>query len=114
MAELLAELGSFSTSRGLRPPSRAALYRLLDRMAGHSYDVPSLPQDVRNTLHNVEPTAQIPGAQLAFHCFNYGNGRALSYAAGLPWLDLYQARKKRGWRPKSRGVLEAVCRARRI
>ncbi len=114
MTDLVAEVGRFSKVRGLRSPSRTALYRLLDHLAGHTYEISALPQDVRLTLHNVEPTARIPGAQLAFHCFNYGNSRALSFAAGLPWLDLHQARRKRGWRAKSRGVLDAVCRARGI
>jgi non-specific serine/threonine protein kinase len=34
--------------------------------------------------------------------------------AGLPWLDLYQARRARGWRTRSRGLLDAVLRAREI
>src|SRR5207244_4412308 len=98
----------------LNAPSRTALYRLLDRMEGHTYELAALPQDVRATLHNVDPGSRIPGSQVAFHCFNYGSTRALSFAAGLPWLDLLQARRKRGWRAKSRGVLDAVCRARGI
>ena len=114
MSELRTEVARFCASRRLRQPSRAALYRILDSIPGRSYDMASLPDEVKGTLHNVEPTAPIPGAQLAFHCFNYGSVRALSYASGLPWLDLYQARKKRGWRQKSRGVLDAVCRARGI
>jgi hypothetical protein len=73
-----------------------------------------LSHDVRLTLHNVDPTAPIPGDQIAFRCFHDGNLHALSFAAGMPWLDLHQARRKRGWRPKSRGLLEAVCRARGI
>jgi len=114
MATLLEGVRRFCERRGLRPPSRAAVYRLLERIDGHSYEMADLPHDVRITLHNVDPSTRVPGAQLAFHCFNYGSGRALSFAAGLPWLDLYQARRKRGWRPRSRGLLEAVCRARGI
>ncbi len=114
MVDLLAEIGRFCRTRGLRCPSRSAIYRLLDRMPGHAYDMTALPHDVRITLHNVDPAAKVPGAQLAFHCFNYGGSRAMSFAAGLPWLDLHQARAKRGWRAKSRGVLEAVCRTRGI
>jgi hypothetical protein len=114
MVDLVAGIGRFAEVRGLRPPSRAALYRLLDRIPGHTYRWSTLPHDVRLTLHNVDPTALIPGDQIAFHCFHDGNLRALSFAAGMPWLDLYQARRKRGWRPKTRGILEAVCRARGI
>ena len=114
MADLQAEIGRFCEARGLRSPSRAALYRLLDRIPGHAYPMTALPHDVRLTLHNVDPTALIPGDQIAFLCFHDGNLRALSFAAGMPWLDLHQARRKRGWRPKSRGMLEAVCRARGI
>lgn len=56
----------------------------------------------------------MPGPQLAFYCLNYGSLAAISYAAGLPWLDLYQAGRLRGWRPRSRGLLDAVLRARGI
>ena len=114
MAEILAGIGRFCKARELRPPSRAALYRLLDRIPAHAYRLAALPHDVRLTLHNVDPTAPIPGDQIAFRCFHDGNLRALSFAAGMPWLDIHQARRKRGWRPKSRGLLEALCRARGI
>jgi hypothetical protein len=114
ISDLLAEVSRSCAARGLRPPSRTALYRLLDDMESHAYPMASLPQDVRLTLHNVDPAAAVPGSQLAFHCFNYGNSRALSFASGLPWLDLHQARLKRGWRAKSLGLLHAVCRARGI
>ncbi len=114
MVDILAEVGRFCRSRGLRPPSRAALYRLLERIPGHEYRIAELPDDVRATLHNVDPAAAVPGSQLAFHCFNYGNSRALSFAAALPWIDLYQALRKRGWRARSRGLIEAICKRRGI
>ena len=114
MVDLLGEIGRFCQVRGLRRPSRTAMYRLLDGIAEHTYDPNALPHDVRVTLYNVDLTARIPGGQLAFHCFNFGNGRAMSFAAGLPWLDIHHARRKRGWRAKSRGVLDAVCRVRGI
>jgi hypothetical protein len=114
ITDLLEEVGRFCKDRGLRPVSRAALYRLLDRLDGHGYLVDKLPHDVRLTIHNLDPAARVPGGQLAFHCLNYGGLRAMSFAAGLPWLDLHQARLKRGWRSKSRGLLEALCRARGI
>jgi hypothetical protein len=69
---------------------------------------------VVDALYNLSPADRIPGHQLAFYCFNYGSLAAISYAAGLPWLDLYQARFLRGWRPRSAGLLEAVMRARGI
>jgi hypothetical protein len=66
----------------------------------------------RATLYNVASDAVVPGRQLAFFCFNYGSLPAISFAAGLPWLDLYQATRLRGWRPRSRGLLLAARRAR--
>jgi hypothetical protein len=65
-------------------------------------------------LYNLGPTGTVPGHQLAFYCFNYGSLAAVSYAAGLPWLDLHQARRLQGWRPRSRGLLDAVMRVRGI
>ena len=59
-------------------------------------------------------TRLVPGHQLAFYCFNYGTSDVMSFAAGLPWLDLYQAAHLRGWWPRSRGLLDASLRARRI
>ncbi len=114
MRELVASLGSFCAARGLRRPSRAALYRLLERLPCHEYAAASLPPEVGQTLYNVALDQPVPGSQLAFHCFNYGGPRALSFAAGLPWLDLYQASRKPGWRPMSRSMFEAICRIRRI
>jgi hypothetical protein len=49
-----------------------------------------------------------------FHCLNYGTLPAMCYAAGLPWLDLFQASQLRGWRPRSRSLLQAVMRVRGI
>ncbi len=99
---------------GQRPPARASLYNALPRFEGHSYDRASLPAHVRHALYNLEPQGRIRGAQLAYYCFNYGTLPAVSFAAGLPWLDLYQASWLRGWRPRSRGLLNAVLKARRI
>jgi len=114
MADLLAEIGRFCKDRELRTPSRAALYRLLDRIPANTHALASLPPHVRLTLHNVDPAAPIPGDQIAFRCFHDGGLRAMSFAAGMPWLDLHLARRKRGWRPRSRGLIDAVCRVRRI
>jgi hypothetical protein len=99
---------------GIRPPSRASLYNTLPRIEGHRYSIALLPGHVAATLYNLAPAGEVPGHQLAFHCFNYGSLPAISYAASLPWLDLFQAARLRGWRPRSRGLLRAVMRDRRI
>jgi len=84
------------------------------REPGASYDLSHLPTPVRSSCYNLEPGSVIPGHQLVFYAFNYGGTRAISYAAGLPWLVLYKAARLPGWRPKSRGLLRAVMRVRRI
>ncbi len=99
---------------GLRPPSRASVYNLLPRLDGHAYRIPALPTCVRQSLYNLPADGSIPGHQLVFYCFNYGSLAAVSYAAGLPWLDLFQASRLRGWRARSRGLLAAVMRTRGI
>jgi hypothetical protein len=101
-----------SRQLGLRPPSRASVYNLLPRIPGHTYRIQALPLRVRDSLYNLPPDGSIPGPQLVFYCFNYGSLAAVSYAAGLPWLDLFQATRLRGWRARSRGLLDAVIRAR--
>ena len=97
-----------------RPPARASLYNALSRIDGHTYEASGLPPHVRGALYNLSPEGPVPGPQLAFYCFNHGSLAAASFAAGLPWLDLYQAARLRGWRPRSRGLLDAVMRARGI
>jgi hypothetical protein len=76
--------------------------------------VRDLPASVRRALYNLAPESEVPGHQVAFYCFNYGDLAAISFAAGLPWLALHQARRMRGYRMKSRGLVEAVARARRV
>jgi hypothetical protein len=107
-------LANWGARRGLRPPSRASLYNTLPRVQGHVYPVARLPPHVQAALYNLPRDGDVPGHQLAFYCFNYGSLAAVSYAAGLPWLDLYQADHLRGWRPRSRGLLHAVLRTRGI
>jgi len=114
MAALQRRVSTVCAAAGLRTPSRASLYSALATVDGHSYAIESLPPDVMAVLYNLAPTGSVPGHQLAFYCFNYGSLAAASYAAGLPWLDLYQARRLRGWRPRSRGLLEAAIRVRGI
>lgn len=71
-----------------------------------------LPPAVRDALYNLTADSEVPGHQVAFYCFNYGDSAAVSFAAGLPWLALYQAGRLPGFRPRSRGLFEAVMRAR--
>ena len=105
-------MAALAAERNLRHPCRASLYNALATLPGHSYSAQSLPVHVRSALYNLSPDVTVPGHQLAFYCFNYGSLAAASYAAGLPWLDLYQARRLRGWRPRSRGLLNAAMRCR--
>ena len=95
-------------------PSRATVYKFMSRDPGMLYDLDELPGAVRAALYNLQPGARIPGAQLAFYCFNYGDLAAVQFAAGLPWLALYQAARMRGWRARSQGLLRAVLRTREI
>jgi hypothetical protein len=114
MADLHRRITAICLPRGIKVPARASLYNAFSRIEGHSYSIALLPAHVVATLYNLAPAGDVPARQLAFHCFNYGTVPAMSYAASLPWLDLYQAMRVRGWRPRSRGLLLAVMRARRI
>jgi hypothetical protein len=84
------------------------------RANGHRYCVASLPPSVRRALYNLHGTTEVPGHQLVFYAFNYGDLRAAMYAASLPWLDLYLADRLPGWRPKSHALLRAVMHHRGI
>lgn len=112
--EILDRLEELCRARGHARPSRATIYQLMASVPPPSYRIESLPPHVRETLYNLPASGDVPGPQLAFHCFNYGGVAAMSFAAGLPWLVLYQASRLRGWRPRSRGVLTAVLAARGI
>ena len=112
MAALQRLVSERCLSAGLKVPARASLYNALARLDGHVYAVGTLPPAVVEALYNIAPDGLVPGRQLAFYCFNYGSLPAISYAAGLPWLDLFQARRLRGWRPRSLGLLLAVMRRR--
>lgn len=108
------ELDAFCLQRGVRPPARTTLYQLMKTLPSRSRVAADLPPAVRETLYNLSQDSSVPGHQLAFHCLNYGGLSAVSYAAGLPWLALYQASLMRGWRPKSRGLLDAILEVRGI
>jgi hypothetical protein len=93
---------------GLRPPSRAAIYATLRVLPVPRYRLSNLPVSVQQALYNFGGDSEIPAHQITFYCLNYGDERALCFAAGLPWLALHQARYVRGWRAKSRGLLDAI------
>ena len=114
MKELLSDLETFCRSHDLRTISRATVYQFMARVRTTEHRVGELPPVVRAALYNLDDDAMVPAAQLAFYCFNYGDLGAMSFAAGLPWLALFQAARMRGWRFRSKGVLEAVMRVRRI
>jgi hypothetical protein len=110
--EITSQLAELCASRGLPMPARATIYEAMRRAPTASCRVGDLPAAVRATLYNLDDDSEVPGHQLAFHCLNYGGLEAASYAAGLPWLALYQAARLRGWRARSRGLLDAILRSR--
>lgn len=112
MATLQRRVAALCAASGSKPPARATLYNAFRRIEPHHYPVSTLPPHVVGVLYNLESTAVVPGPQLAFSCFNHGSLAAVSFAASLPWLDLHQAGSLRGWRPRSRGLFDAVRRAR--
>lgn len=112
MTRVQRRLAELALEHGLRAPSRATLYNAVAGMEGHHYEIGRLPSQVAAALYNLGQEGSVPGHQLAFYCFNYGSLAAASYASGLPWLDLQQASRLRGWRPRSRGLLEAALRVR--
>ena len=109
VADLLARIAERCHNEGRRSPSRATVYKLLGRLPTPKYRLSELPAAVREALYNLGPDSEVPGHQLAFYCFNYGDLQAISFAAGLPWLALYQAQRLSGHRAKSRGLLDAVA-----
>jgi hypothetical protein len=114
MPQILAEIDLECRREGLRPPSRATVYKLLDTLPTRTYRASELPRPVREALYNLDPVSEVPGHQLAFYCFNYGDLAAASFASGLPWLALHQALRLPGHRARSRGLLEAVVHVRGI
>jgi len=114
MTEILERIGDGCRKRGLAPPSRATVYKLMARLPCSTRRVADLPVPVRAALYNLSAESEVPGHQVAFYCFNHGDARAVSFAAGLPWLAIYQALRLPGYRKKSRGLAEAVARARGI
>jgi len=114
MHALQSELETICRRLGERMPARATIYRFMAHCPPSRHRIAELPEAVRQALYNLDADGEVPGHQLAYYAFNYGDARAMSFAAGLPWLDLYQAAQLRGWRPRSFGVLQAVMRRRGI
>lgn len=108
------DLRSFCLTKHLDAPSRATVYNAIARAAPPSFDFAALPPAVQRCLHNVDPNEPIPGHQVVQAAFNAGDVRALSFAAGLPWLCLYRASTLRGFRTKSLSLLRAVMAFRKI
>jgi hypothetical protein len=111
---ILEHLGRHCAALGLRSPARATIYQAMSQIPAKSHDLADLPRAAREALYNLPDEGKVPGHQLAFYCLNYGGLGAISYAAGLPWLALYQAGRMPGWRPRSKGLLEAIRRVRGI
>ena len=88
IAEVIGLLAERCRTEGIDPPSRATVYKLLDTLPTPAYRLAELPPAVRNALYNLGPDGEVPGHQVAFYCFNYGDLAAISFAAGLPWFDL--------------------------
>jgi hypothetical protein len=114
MSDVLAQVAGQCRQHGLKPPSRATAYKLLATLPTTTYRHTTLPAAVRNALYNLDDASEVPAHQVAFYCFNYGDLSAISFAAGLPWLALYQAGRLPGYRARSRGLLDAVMRARGV
>jgi hypothetical protein len=114
MAEVLARIGERCRRRGLSPPSRATVYKLVETLPTRKYRLAELPRAAQDALYNLGPESDVPGHQVAFYCFNFGDLEAVSFASGLPWLALHQALRMPGHRARSRGLIEAVARARGI
>ncbi len=114
MAEILVQIGERCLRGGVEPPSRATVYKLLKSLPTPLLRVSRLPPPVRRALYNLGPETDVPAHQVAFYCFNYGDLAAVSFAAGLPWLAIHQSLRLPGYRARSRGLVEAVARARGI
>ncbi len=111
---IMRALGDHCQALGLRPPARATIYQSMARIPARSYAIDDLPAAARETLYNLPGAGHVPGHQLVFYCLNYGGLKAVSFAAGMPWLALYQAARLPGWRSRSQGLLAAIRRVRGI
>ena len=99
---------------GERTPARSTIYRFMVHCSPSRYPIAELPEAVQQALYNLDTDREVSGHQLAFYAFNYGDAPAMAFAADLPWLDLYQAARMRGWRPRRFDELRTVMRRRGI
>jgi hypothetical protein len=113
MAQVVSRVRAFSRRRGDRAPSRASIYQWARVVPAPPVPVAELPPFARDALNNLAGTPLVPADQLAFCCFNYGDTRAIGYAAALPRPVLSRALSTPGWRPKSRALARAVLLSRR-
>ncbi len=111
---ILSDLKAFCESKGQPCPSRATVYKFMQRAPGPTLRANELPQAAQDALYNLQGDVAVPCSQLVFYCFNHGSLTAIQYASGLPWWPLYQAFRMRGWRAKSKGLLRAALSARGI
>ncbi len=114
MSRMMRDLVALCREAGLAPPSRATVYKLMGSAPCATRRMGDLPQAVQSALYNLGPDSEVPEHQIAFYCFNYGDARAMSFASGLGWLAIYQALRLPGYRPGSRGIIEAVATTRGI
>jgi hypothetical protein len=112
MRQVMAALAAPGRQRRRRSPSRAVIYQFMAHTPLHFFALQELPREVREALYNLAGETRVPAPQVVFYCFNHGTVSAMSFAAGLPWIDLYQAERMRGWRPASLALLRSVTRAR--
>lgn len=112
VSDVRAQLARFCARRGLPEPSRAAVYAWIPRAEVPRYRVGKLPSHIRELIHNLDDGTDIPGSQLVAVIVNNGDARALSFAAGMPWLCLVRAVRLRDFRPKSYALLQALLRGR--
>src|SRR5438105_1801087 len=73
MTKVLRTLGRFCAQHRHRPPSRATLYHFQARHLFHFYSASDLPLAARSALYNLDDGARVPGHQLVFYCFHYGD-----------------------------------------
>ncbi|MCA9630092.1 MAG: hypothetical protein KC766_20615 [Myxococcales bacterium] len=114
LSALHRKLTLFCRRHDLPPPSRATLYNAIQRVELPEVQTADLPEAVRASLYNLGKASRVPADRVVFYAFNHGAPRALSYAAGLPWLWLSRAAQLPGWRPKSLALLNAVMAYRGI
>jgi hypothetical protein len=121
MSDVAGALTAVAEREAVPAPSRATLYNALERQPVPNCNWLELPTDVRASLYNLDapegssaPPVTVPGDHVVFYAFNYGSPRAMSFASGLPWLCLWHALRRRGWRPKSRALLASVAKFRGI